>query len=75
MHVNYLSKNPISKVVRIAKGNPWEEILPKIKYYQQTELNTDLWRPTITKVERKALHIQKRRTHTNQIWYNQQPNL
>src|ERR1044071_10444785 len=72
-HVDYLSRNPITKVVGFADENPWKEILPRVRLYQETDLHQDLWRPTITKVEGKKPPVRERRTHTNQIWYNDVP--
>jgi ADP-ribose pyrophosphatase YjhB (NUDIX family) len=70
-HVDYLSRNPISKVSFKEELNPWEEILPEIHRFIQQDLDTELWRPTITKVEGRIPIRGKRRTHTNEIWYNQ----
>jgi hypothetical protein len=53
-HVDYLSRNPVSKVSFKEDTNPWREILPEVYRYIQEDLQTDLWKPTITKVEGKV---------------------
>ena len=41
-HVDYLSRNPISKVVGFTDENPWNEILLRVRLYQETDLYQDL---------------------------------
>src|ERR1044071_7300035 len=74
-HVDYLSRNPISRVSFNEEPNIWEEILPEVHRFIQQDLDTELWRPTITKVEGGAAARRKHRTLTNQIWYNNDPYL
>jgi hypothetical protein len=68
-HVDYLSRNPILKVVSFNETtNPWEEILPEVEKFKKFHLDTELWRPIITKIEGKK--PQKRgeaRTLTNEV--------
>src|ERR1044072_5812567 len=70
-HVDYLSRNPISKVVTFGeKTNPWEEILPEVEKFKEFHLETELWRPVITKVEGIRPRIRgEARTLTNEVWY------
>ena len=72
-HVDYLSRNPISKVSFKEESNIWEEILPEVHRFIRQDLDTELWRPTITKVEGGVPRRRKHRTLTNQIWYNHDP--
>src|ERR1044071_9929873 len=70
-HVDYLSRNPISKIVSFEEAiNPWEEILPEVEKFKEFHLETELWKPIITKVEGKGPRNRKEaRTLTNEMWY------
>ena len=70
-HVDYLSRNPISKIVMFRETlNLWEEILPEVEKFKKYHLEAKLWKPVITKVKGKPpQNKKKQRTLTNKVWY------